>query len=89
MKKILFLLVVIIVVSFSCACGRKNEPEIEFMTWGSKTEIDIIKPIVEEYNKTHNLNDDEDNNIENNNNIKEKDNDVDIKNEIKDDENKE
>ena len=55
MKKILFLLVVIVVVCFSCACGRKNVSEIEFMTWGSKTEIDIIKPIFEEYNKTHNV----------------------------------
>ena len=55
MKKILLIWVIFGFIFFSCACGKKSQSEIEFMTWGSKTEIDIIKPIVEKYNKTHNV----------------------------------
>ena len=69
--------------------AQNNKVIVEEIQYSEKYIKLRNKNWTEEYNKTHNLNDDEDNNIENNNNIKEKDNDVDIKNEIKDDENKE
>lgn len=55
MKKInLVLLVVVLIVTLS-GCAKKNTEEIQFMTWGSSTEMGIIKPIVDEYNKTHDI----------------------------------
>ena len=55
MKKIVLVFILVSFGIFSCACTRKPQSELEFMTWGSKSEMDIIKPIVEEYNNTHEI----------------------------------
>ena len=39
-----------------CGCVQKDNPaEIQFMTWGSSTEMGIITPLVNEYNNTHDI----------------------------------
>ena len=55
MKKSVLVVCIIICTLFLSGCGNKKTQEIQFATWGSKTEIEIIKPIIKEYNKTHNI----------------------------------
>ena len=54
MKKIFSVILVIVLGVILSGCGKKNkDPEIQFMTWGSSTEMEIIKPVIDDYNKSH------------------------------------
>ena len=55
MKKLVQVVYIFVIALFLCGCNNKKTDEIQFATWGSKTEMSIIKPIVEDYNKTHSI----------------------------------
>ena len=56
MKKFLCSISVVLIAVLCCACHRQDTAEkIKFATWGSKTEMDIITPIVDEYNKNNDV----------------------------------
>ena len=55
MKKLIQVVGILIIALFLCGCNRKEAQKIQFATWGSKTEMSIIKPIVDDYNKTHDI----------------------------------
>lgn len=56
MNKSLVLILIFMSIFFS-GCIKKNEPlnELSFITWGSTSEISILKPLVEKYNSTHDV----------------------------------
>ena len=53
MKKFLPALITIVCVFLLCGCSQKNNQitTIEFASWGSKSEVDILKPILADYEK--------------------------------------
>ena len=55
MKKYFLLLCIVVSIFFISGCKNSsvNSNEIKFLTWGSSTEMSIMKPIIEEYNNTH------------------------------------
>ena len=54
MRRIVWGVVLIAFVMLGGGCTSRNaQDKIQFATWGSKTEMSIITPIVENYNKTH------------------------------------
>ena len=53
MKKLVQVVGILLIVLFLCGCNNKKVQKIQFATWGSKTEMSIIKPIIDDYNKTH------------------------------------
>ncbi len=57
MKKYFLVLSIVVSAFFlsGCSNGNLSSNEIQFLTWGSSSEMAIMKPIVEEYNKTHNI----------------------------------
>ena len=56
MKKIFSIILVIVLGVILSGCGKKNfNQEIQFMTWGSSTEMEIIKPVIEDYNRSHSV----------------------------------
>ena len=54
MKKLVQVVGILSIALFLCGCN-KNAHKIQFATWGSKTEMSIIKPIIDDYNKTHDI----------------------------------
>lgn len=52
-RLVLVILLIVSICIFNAGCSRRDDNVITFATWGSKMEISIIKPIIEEYNKTH------------------------------------
>ena len=55
MKKIFLVVVVFSFLLFLSGCKRQDDNVIKFATWGSKTEMSIITPIVEKYNREHDV----------------------------------
>ena len=57
MRKYLFSLWLVVLLIFLSGCTYKvtTSNEIQFLTWGSSTEMGIMKPIVEEYNKNNEM----------------------------------
>lgn len=55
MKKFRSLLLVVFISVLMVGCTMKKNDTIKFSTWGSKSEIDIITPVVEKYNETHSV----------------------------------
>lgn len=50
--KKLFCAMIIICTCFLCGCAQKdNRTIIQFASWGSKTEIDILKPLLSDFEK--------------------------------------
>ena len=55
MKKILSVVILFLATIFISGCTRNDKNVIQFTTWGSKTEMEIITPIVEQYNNNHEI----------------------------------
>ena len=53
MKKIFVSFVLLLFVCFLSSCTQKTSETLKFATWGSATELGIIKPIIQEYEKLH------------------------------------
>ena len=57
MKKYLLGLWFVVLVFMLSGCTQRQTlyTEIQFLTWGSSTEMAIMKPVIEAYNKTHDV----------------------------------
>lgn len=55
MNKILKFILIFFISLFMCACGLSEKQELTFSTWGSHSEIKIVKTLIEKFENENNV----------------------------------